>query len=86
MCEGYIDWLPLTHPQLGTRPTSQACALTGNRTSDISVLRLALKLAFSPLCNTSQSPLFILIIHITEWQNYLHGSNKVILSCLDGVL
>ena len=23
-------WLPLTHPQLGTWPTTQACALTGN--------------------------------------------------------
>ena len=29
-----IDQLPLTHPQLGTWPTPQACALTGNRTSD----------------------------------------------------
>ena len=27
-------WLPLTHPLLGTWPTTQACALTGNRTSD----------------------------------------------------
>ena len=25
-------WLPLTHPLLGTWPTSQACALTGNWT------------------------------------------------------
>ena len=23
-------WLPLTHPSLGTWPTTQACALTGN--------------------------------------------------------
>ena len=23
-------WLPLTHHQLGTRPATQACALTGN--------------------------------------------------------
>ena len=27
-------WLPLVHPQLGTWPTTQACALTGNGTSD----------------------------------------------------
>ena len=23
-------WLPLTHPQIGTWPATQACALTGN--------------------------------------------------------
>ena len=28
MCERYIDWLSLAHPQLGTWPTTQACALT----------------------------------------------------------
>ena len=27
-------WLPLTWPPLGTWPTTQACALTGNQTSD----------------------------------------------------
>ena len=41
MWERYIDWLPLT-PQLGTWPTTQACALTGNGTGDPLVLRLAL--------------------------------------------
>ena len=25
-----INWLPLTHPQLGTWHAAQACALTGN--------------------------------------------------------
>ena len=30
MYERYINQLPLTLPQLGTRPTTQACALTGN--------------------------------------------------------
>ena len=29
-------WLPLLHPLLGTWPTTQACALIGNRTSDLS--------------------------------------------------
>ena len=32
-------WLPLVHPQLGTWPAPQACALTGNPTGDLSVLR-----------------------------------------------
>ena len=27
-------WLPLAWPALGTWPTNQACALTGNQTSD----------------------------------------------------
>ena len=43
-------WLPLVHPQLGTWRTTQACALTGNRTSNPLVLRLAL----NPLNHTSQ--------------------------------
>ena len=36
-------WLPLTCPPLGTWPTTQACALTGNPTSNPLVRRLALK-------------------------------------------
>ena len=48
--ERNIDvWLPLTHPQQGTQPAAQACALTGNTTSNPSVLRLAL----NPLSHTS---------------------------------
>ena len=43
-------WLPLMHPPLGTWPTIQACALTGNQTGDPLVRRLAL----SPLSYTSQ--------------------------------
>ena len=43
-------WLPLMCPQLGTWPTAQACALTGNQTSDPLVCRLAL----NPLSHTSQ--------------------------------
>ena len=27
MCKRNIDWLPLTHPQLGVWPATQACAL-----------------------------------------------------------
>ena len=41
--EGNINvWLPCACPLLGTWPTTQACALTGNRTGDPLVLRLAL--------------------------------------------
>ena len=35
-------WLLLTHPLLGTWPATQACAPTGNRTSDPLVHRPAL--------------------------------------------
>ena len=39
--EGNINvWLPLAHPQLGTWPATQACALTGSQTSDPLVYRL----------------------------------------------
>ena len=33
--EGNIDQLLLEHTQLGTEPTTQACALTGDQTSDL---------------------------------------------------
>ena len=46
-------WLPLTCPLLGTSPSNQECALTGNRTSDPLVLRPALNL----LGHTSQGSL-----------------------------
>ena len=48
-------WLLLTHPLLGTWPTTQACALIGNRTSNRLVCRLELNL----LSHTSQGPLFL---------------------------
>ena len=44
------DQLPLIYPQPGTWPTTQACALTGNRTSDLSVCRPVL----NPVSHTSQ--------------------------------
>ena len=43
-------WLPLVCPQLGTWPTTHACALSGNGTGDPLVCRPALK----PLSHTSQ--------------------------------
>ena len=50
MCERNIDLLPLAHPQLGTWPATQACALTRNQTGDLSVCRPAL----NQLSHTSQ--------------------------------
>ena len=43
-------WLPLAPTLPGTWPTTQACALTGNQTSDPLVHRPA----FNPLSHTSQ--------------------------------
>ena len=48
--EGNIDQVLLAHPQQGTWPTTQACALTRNRTRDPLVHRPMLK----PLSYTSQ--------------------------------
>ena len=47
-------WLPLMRPLLGTWHTPQSCALTGNRTSNPLVHRLAL----SPLSHTSQGKIY----------------------------
>ena len=43
-------WMPLIYPLLGTWPATQACAATGNQTSDSLVRRPAL----NPLNHTSQ--------------------------------
>ena len=48
--ERNIDRLPLAHPRPGTWPSTQTCALTGNQTGDLLVLRPAL----SPLSHISQ--------------------------------
>ena len=47
--EKHHVWLPLVRPLLGIWPTTQACALTGNRTSDLSVCRVMPK----PLSHTT---------------------------------
>ena len=44
MCKRNINRSPLACPQVGTWPTTQACALTGNWTSDPSVCRRVLNL------------------------------------------
>ena len=49
-------WLPLVCPLLGAWPTTQACALTGNRTSDPLVHRQVL----NPLSHTSQAANLVL--------------------------
>ena len=47
-------WLPLACPPLGTWLATQACALTGNRTSD----PLGHSPTLNPLSYTSQSKLY----------------------------
>ena len=66
MCERHIDWLPLTHPEPGTRPATQACALTGNQTTDPLVRRPAL----NPLSHTSQGESVLFL-------EYLLGPNML---------
>ena len=51
-------WLLLAHPPLGTQPATQACALTGNRTDDPLVHRLAR----NPLSHTSWGLLQIFLL------------------------
>ena len=64
-------WLTLAHLLLWTWPTTQACALTRNPTSDPSVCRLAL----NPLSHTSQGYRSFfkdpIILHVIQWK-YLH--------------
>ena len=62
--ERNIDWLPLTCPQMGTRFATQTCALTGNRTSDLSVHRLT----SNPLSHTSQGLFLIYQFVILFWK------------------
>ena len=61
-------------PQLGTWPTTQARALTGNRTSNILVRRPAL----SPLSHTSQgsSGIFLPEGHLTSPPSWERGSQS----------
>ena len=51
MCERSMDGLPPARPQLGTWPSTQACALTGNQNNDLSVCRPAL----TPLSHTTRA-------------------------------
>ena len=79
MCERYIDWLPLTCPQLGTWPKTQARALTRNQTGNLSVLRQVL----NPVSHTSLGSCssFLRLRHLTSggissevfWVREFHG-------------
>ena len=67
-----VDQLPLTCPNWETWPAAQACALTGNQTSDLLVHRLTL----NPLSHTSQGVIQFLSVngtqHIYEWQHLMY--------------
>ena len=54
-------WLSLVHPLPGTWPETQACALTGNRTSDPLIRRLALNPLSHPSrgCKPTFAPAYI---------------------------
>ena len=67
MCEGNINRLPLTCPQLGTWPATQACALAGNQTGNFSVHSLALNL----LSHTSQVVVLFIYIFMCMFFNHL---------------
>ena len=61
--------LPLVHPLLGALPTTQVCALTGNRTSDPLVHRVVLNL----LIHTSQGGKFWFTFSFSFWyKTYPH--------------
>ena len=55
MCERNINQVSLVHPQLGPWPSTQACALSGNRTGKLLVCRLML----NPLSHTSQGIFYV---------------------------
>ena len=67
MYERKIHQLPLAHPNLGTWPTTQVCALAGNQTGDLSVCGMMA----NPLNHTSQS---------SEQNFYLFNFSLTILS------
>ena len=70
-------WLPLTCPWLETWPRTQECALTGNRTSDPLVFRMAP----NPLSHTNQGEKLIFsgkiswsIVIMKSWSWKISGS------------
>ena len=63
--EKHNVWSPLARPLLGIQPTTQACAVTGNQTSNPLVCRPA----FSPPSHTSQGKkeiIFMVILRIVN--------------------
>ena len=67
-------WLPLMHPLLRTWPKTQACALTGNRTSDLLVHRPALNPIATPLGLTLNLPPVKLVFIDWSWATALGPS------------
>ena len=65
-------WLLLVRPLLGTWPTPQACALTGNRTGNPLVHRLAL----NPLSHTSQG-YYLYFLNILQRIHFLFKTRKI---------
>ena len=65
MCERHTDQSPHAHPQWGTQPTTQAYALTGNWTGDLSFHRPAL----NPLSHPSQGIKMniVLVLFLSGW-------------------
>ena len=57
------------HPLLRTWPETQACALTGNCTSNLLVHRPAL----SPLSHTSQGKLSLFILNLLRWHWFIES-------------
>ena len=87
MCKRNSNWLPLSHPQLGTQPATQACALTGNGTYDLSVRRLVLHaLSYtSQGLSTSLSAPNVTYCHLTntprETAAWLHPHHCLTFTC-----
>ena len=57
MYERNINWLPLTSPQLGAWPATQARVLTGNQSGDLLVCRTTP----NPLSHTGQGSTLVFL-------------------------
>ena len=69
-------WLPLMCPAPGTWPTTQACALTGNQTSNLWIRRPVL----NPLSHTSQAFKNIFIQNVLLSKSSSYSRDKSFLS------
>ena len=68
MCEINIDWLLSYTPQMGSEPTTQSRALTGNPTGDLSVCQVMP----NQLSHTSQSKdLFLKVLFLNKVMNMI---------------
>ena len=67
-------WLPLTHSLLGTRPTIQARALTGNQTSNPLVFSLVLN-PLGRLSLPSSLTVHFSSPEVFSWEHWLSGGS-----------